>query len=352
MHKWIMKLAGIRQHPEKGDAREEVGTRETARQIQPWHPPVLIIAAALAWPAAASPVQAAPPGRADVPITVPNKPGAGVWALSVTAPTGQKNILMASMHVADRHLRQPDRRVIRQARVVVYEHPGFGDGTVPATPWRNALAPADIEALREHFTCKLPYRDDKLVDNVIRWHLAQPTPVAAEQLAADGCDSVGYESRDTIIQLAQQRYGITPKYLETDKEVVAQEKRVPWDTSGRGIHFALSNDAAILRADVVDALNDGDYAKVDRTVRNSLAATGMDYATFYNPMVRERNAAWMQTLPPLLDTGGAFVLVGAEHLPGRDGLIRLLRQRGYIVQPVQLPSGAGTTAEAYGPDPD
>ncbi|MBK3844175.1 TraB/GumN family protein [Paraburkholderia aspalathi] len=259
----------------------------------------------------------------------------------MTAPNGQKNILMASMHVADRHLRQPDRRVLRQARVVVTEHSGFGDGTVSATPWHKGLEPADIATLREHLSCKLPIRDDTLVDNVIRLHLAQPTPVAA-----DGCDSVGYESRDMIIQLAQQRYGITPSYLETDREVVAQEKRVPWDTSGCGIHFTLSNAAAILRADLVDALNDGDYAKVDRTARKYFAATGMDYGTFYNVMVGERNAAWMQTLPPLLDAGGAFVLVGASHLPGRDGLIALLRQRGYTVQLVQLPAGTGTTAEA------
>jgi hypothetical protein len=320
----------------------------------PCRPAALILAAVLGLFAAAGPVRAAPLASAssDAPVTATRNPVATVWALSVTAPNGQKNILMGSMHVADRHLRQPDRRVIRQARGVVYEHPGFGDATVPVTPWRTGLEPADIEALREHFSCKLPLRDDTLVNNMIEWHLAQPTPVAAAQLAADGCDSVGYESRDTIIQLAQQRYGVTPRYLETDREAVGFEKRVPWDTSGRSIHFALSNDYAILQADVVDALNDGDYKKVDRTARRSLAAAGMDYGTFYNVMVRERNAAWMRTLPPLLDAGGAFVLVGAEHLPGRDGLITLLRQRGYTVQPVQLPAGTGTTAEAYGPDPD
>ncbi|WP_429538012.1 TraB/GumN family protein [Paraburkholderia youngii] len=48
------------------------------------------------------------------------------------------------------------------------------------------------------------------------------------------------------------------------------------------------------------------------------------------------------TLPPLLDEGGAFVLVGVGHLPGRDGLIELLRARGYTVTPVTLPAGRGT----------
>ena len=33
-----------------------------------------------------------------------------------------------------------------------------------------------------------------------------------------------------------------------------------------------------------------------------------------------------------LQRGGAFIAVGALHLPGEDGLIRLLGQRGYSLR--------------------
>lgn len=287
-------------------------------------------------------------GHAPAATTTPTLPvPAGVWAFSVTAPNGAHNTLMGSLHVADRHLRQPDPRLIRDARVVVLEHPGLGTGTVASTPWRKAVSPADIDALRLHFSCKLPFPAETLVNNVVGTLLAQPTSVAATQLAYDGCDSVGYEPRDVIIQQAQVRYRIQLTYLETDEAVVGLEKRVSSDISGRGVHFALSNDAAILKADTVDALNNGDYAKVDAVSAKAFAAIGLEYGPFYDLMVRQRNENWMQTLPPLLDMGGAFVLVGAGHLPGKQGLIALLRTRGYIVQPVQLPAGQGTTAETY-----
>lgn len=271
----------------------------------------------------------------------------GVWAFSVTAPNGQQSTLMGTLHVADRHLLQPDPRVVRTARVIVLEHPGLGTGPVASTPWRQALSLVDIETLRLHFSCRLPLAAPTLVKNVVDTLLAQPTPVAATQLAYEGCDSVGYEPRDVIIKQAQVRYQIPLSYLETDAAVVALEKLVPSDTSGRGVHFALSNDAAILKADIVDALNSGDYDRVEAASAVSWKAAGIAYAPMYDLMVRRRNENWMRTLPSLLDAGGAFVLVGAGHLPGRHGLVTLLRSHGYIVRPVQLPAGEGTTAETY-----
>ena len=34
---------------------------------------------------------------------------------------------------------------------------------------------------------------------------------------------------------------------------------------------------------------------------------------------------------PLIDGGGAFIAIGALHLPGETGMIELLKQRGYTV---------------------
>jgi uncharacterized protein YbaP (TraB family) len=48
-------------------------------------------------------------------------------------------------------------------------------------------------------------------------------------------------------------------------------------------------------------------------------------------LVSDRNLRMAQRLQPSLQHGGAFIAVGALHLPGNDGLLHLLEQRGYGV---------------------
>ena len=52
-------------------------------------------------------------------------------------------------------------------------------------------------------------------------------------------------------------------------------------------------------------------------------------------IVDDRNKNWMKQLPGLMKTQATFVAVGAMHLPGENGLIRLLQKAGYTVKPLQ-----------------
>ncbi len=47
-----------------------------------------------------------------------------------------------------------------------------------------------------------------------------------------------------------------------------------------------------------------------------------------------RNATMAERAAPLLNVGGAFIAVGALHLPGKEGLIERLRAQGYRVTKV------------------
>jgi len=87
---------------------------------------------------------------------------------------------------------------------------------------------------------------------------------------------------------------------------------------------------------MTDALNRGDDAKVVRLTDESLGSP-RNAATFKKIMVTERNIAWMPQLTKILDQGDAVILVGAMHLPGRYGLIRQLRSKGYMVSAIVIP---------------
>lgn len=48
-----------------------------------------------------------------------------------------------------------------------------------------------------------------------------------------------------------------------------------------------------------------------------------------NGLVDERNLLMAERMQPSLQQGGSFVAVGALHLPGPNGLLQLLRERGF-----------------------
>lgn len=57
------------------------------------------------------------------------------------------------------------------------------------------------------------------------------------------------------------------------------------------------------------------------------------YEAFETVMIDARNATMRDSAIPILDAGGAFVAVGALHLPGEHGLVEMLRAAGYAVTP-------------------
>ncbi|MEM6490011.1 MAG: TraB/GumN family protein [Pseudomonadota bacterium] len=64
------------------------------------------------------------------------------------------------------------------------------------------------------------------------------------------------------------------------------------------------------------------------------AEVARDNARFAEALIVRRNEAWMARLLPALEGGGAFVAVGALHLPDEMGLVALLRGAGFTVTAV------------------
>ncbi len=84
---------------------------------------------------------------------------------------------------------------------------------------------------------------------------------------------------------------------------------------------------------MVDAWRDGDMQALDE-----LGAAPMreDFPALYKMILVDRNRRWLPDLIALLATDPVeFVLVGALHLAGPDGVLRALQAQGYQVR--QLP---------------
>lgn len=56
---------------------------------------------------------------------------------------------------------------------------------------------------------------------------------------------------------------------------------------------------------------------------------------FTDSLLDRRNARMAERAAPFIEDGGAFIAVGAAHLPGKGGLVQQLRARGYRVTRVE-----------------
>jgi hypothetical protein len=77
----------------------------------------------------------------------------------------------------------------------------------------------------------------------------------------------------------------------------------------------------------------GDEALLEALVIDD---TRREYPELYQTLFVRRNAEWMVTLVREMEGAGVdFVAVGAGHLIGEDGLVALMRARGYTVERVR-----------------
>lgn len=128
--------------------------------------------------------------------------------------------------------------------------------------------------------------------------------------------------------------GMRVEALETYDEHLQAIDRLSLEDHGallRGSIEALDEDPAANQTLIHDYLA-GDMSRVYRDLEESIAAD-RDGAVlrFKEAFLDLRNRAMVKRMLPLLERGKAFVAVGALHMPGDEGILHLLEQRGYRV---------------------
>lgn len=92
-----------------------------------------------------------------------------------------------------------------------------------------------------------------------------------------------------------------------------------------------------ITATMVDLYVAGDIGMIVPTLKfaakEKLGETN-DYANFEQRIIVDRNHVMADRASPILAKGKAFMAVGALHLPGKEGVIELLRAKGFRVTAV------------------
>lgn len=166
--------------------------------------------------------------------------------------------------------------------------------------------------------------------------------VLTSLLALPKCErkrkSEGEKSLDERLALDAQAEGRNLQGLETAAEQFEAMNKMP-------LNFHIRNLVASVRYGdkIEDAMEtttalylDGEVGMIMPALRKIVpdGLSEADYELFLKYLISDRNHVMAERAVPIIDRGNAFIAVGALHLPGKDGIIELLRAKGYRVTPL------------------
>ena len=137
--------------------------------------------------------------------------------------------------------------------------------------------------------------------------------------AGAGLKVVGLETLEQQLSFLETM-SLEQQLALLDQAIAEQEKS--HEIHAQMVNSYLAGDTALLKATAEEQLD-----QLDDATRRHFVELG----------VNERNQRMIDTLLPLLQQGKVFTAVGALHLPGEQGLIRLLQNQGYELAPLPLP---------------
>ena len=128
-----------------------------------------------------------------------------------------------------------------------------------------------------------------------------------------------------------KKEGKTVRALETVDFQLSRFDGLPMDQQDKLLSQTIeeieTETANVTR--MVDAWKVGDVAMLEKL---TLSDVNQD-PVLYQRFLVERNRNWMPTIESLFTRPGrAFIVVGAAHLIGSDGLVQLLKGKGYSVE--------------------
>lgn len=273
----------------------------------------------------------------------------------IEAPDGQVSHLYGTMHVTDPRIVELDAAAdaaLDASKTLVIETTDILD---PAAIMATMAAQPDLMMFTDATTLSSLLADEDrkrieaamaerglslgAVDKMKPWMIAAMVTLPTCELARK---SAGAEILDVALATRARAAGIAIEGLETTAEQLGAMAALPLDFHMRALveTVALGEmiDDVIETMVVIHARGEpGLFWPFFQAALPGDASDGIAIAGFEQSVIVDRNHTMAERMAPILDAGGAFVAIGALHLPGDEGVVALLREAGYSVTP--LPSG-------------
>ncbi len=159
----------------------------------------------------------------------------------------------------------------------------------------------------------------------------------AQQIASAYCDNGLDESGDQVMYemyLAEEfkRTERPVSGLETAQDQLGALDRIPLEEQARQLMETIRNPGEMCGGmDELIAV----YRRQDLSTLMELTGEDPGIGDHLDALLDNRNKKWIPEIEEMLKDEVIFVAVGAGHLAGRNGVVNLLKERGYTLTPLR-----------------
>ena len=260
--------------------------------------------------------------------------------------------LFGTIHISDPRVTafSPKvRDVLNSAKTIVLEYVGGAESAMASMMAKagDTIVYSDGRTLEEQLTPE----EFKQVQGLV-----EKTGVPAEAaavfrpwlvnmlLAISECErkklEAGADPLDSLIEKDAMKRGVTLAGLETPDQQLEAMTKIPDDQQIQMLKAALKyadrqNDTLETLVQMYLKRQIGAAMPFNVALAAKYGTPASAYDGFIKILLTDRNLKMRDNAMPILDKGGAFIEVGAMHMPGALGLVKLLRDKGYTVTPVE-----------------
>jgi hypothetical protein len=96
-----------------------------------------------------------------------------------------------------------------------------------------------------------------------------------------------------------------------------------------------SSVSALDLTQVTNLYKQGKISELLDAMREETIKSAPQGSNFEEILLNERNRAWIPVMEKMIRSKATFIAVGAGHLAGEQGVVSLLRKRGYMLSPLR-----------------
>ena len=260
--------------------------------------------------------------------------------------------LFGTVHLTDTRVREISERTraaLRGAKAVLLETSDISPQTTAAalvSAARTAVytdgRTLDQLLTKDEFK-KVQQTMDRAGVRAASAYIYRPWMVSM-MLSASNCERRRIRDGEPVLDMALAQeariHGIPITGLETAEEQIRTLASLPEDQQLGMLraNLALIDETDNLMETMVQLYLErriGAVWELQMALAETAGVPASAFDAFRQTVIVDRNVKMYETARSDFEQGGAFMAVGALHLPGEDGLVALLRNAGYTVTPVE-----------------